>query len=234
MPVMSEQLPSTIAQGRAADPRLTDPIEHAYCIKAGAAVKRYRETSRLSWRDWTKLIGPAMVMCRKKAQERMGKFGRRYEEHMNVLIDYYGLEDITGNDRSALLYIMDHLDEVNEWRDKQYGRDNLNNPQVVLRGMRKSARGFDNALESRDTILCKCVVLLADTVRQMLAEIARLKEEFEWEKADPREGAPRAVQSSLHHVCPEVEFILERIHTVDDAKAFLRKKIREEEEQSND
>jgi hypothetical protein len=222
--------PSIIGQGAAADIRLPDSQEHAYCLNAWEAVKRYRETSRLSWRDWTKVIGPALLMCRKTAKERMGRFGRRYEDHMGALVDFYGLEDVRGNDRAALLYIMEHLDEVNAWRDLQPDRDNLNNPQVAYREfMKKSAHGWLHAKESRDTILCKWVVRLAETVQADLAEIERLNRELEWEQAAPtQQSAVRPVQSSVYRISPEVEDILQKI-TQDSYGNIIRSRAKKTE-----
>jgi hypothetical protein len=89
--------------------------------------------SRLSWVDWTKVIGPAMLICRDTARERMGRIGRRYEDHMAQLLIYYGLGEISPQNRAALTQVMDHLEEVEAWRAKQLFPDNLNNPETVWR-----------------------------------------------------------------------------------------------------
>jgi hypothetical protein len=208
---------------------LADPAKHARCIEAGAATRRYRETCRLSWLDWTIVIGPALLICRDTARERMGRIGLRYEQHMGQLLKFYDV-GINAQDRSALYSIMERLDEINRWRELQFDKDDLNNPHVVWRNFQKSSRGFDRQRESLDTILCRWVLTLAKALILVMAKNNRLRQELEWERADPaRRGASRPVQTEVYQLAPEVADILEKIGDTTDPKT-LRRFLRKESE----
>ena len=164
---------ATYDTGPVACDRVPDPEEHRRCLAATDAVARFKTNARLMWRDWIKITGLALVICRQTARLRARDGGRK-ETHMNHLLKFYELDALGKNDRAALLWIMDRLDKVEAWRELQPNKDALNNPQVVFSAFKKSATRHDEQRKKLGDI-----ALLTKRIAEQDARIAELETEKE-------------------------------------------------------
>jgi hypothetical protein len=177
------------ATGQVACDRVPDPEEHRRCLAATLAVARYKDNARLAWRDWTKITGVALVICRQTARLRARDIGGRYEDHMRDLLGFYALDGLDKNDRAALLWIMDRLDKVEAWRELQPNKDDLNNPQVVYSAFRqKSSTAHDAKKKDKASDIALLQQVISELKKQLKAKDSRI-DILEWELAGLKSGS---------------------------------------------
>jgi hypothetical protein len=93
------------------------------------------------WSDWTTVIGPGLMKARAEAMAvaRTNRpEGRGYSTAMGKLLAEYKLDDMSKATRSAILNVMEHLQDVEAWRVRQPKPEELNNPTVVWLKFKRS------------------------------------------------------------------------------------------------
>jgi hypothetical protein len=163
--------------------RMQDEREHAAVLKAGKTWADLKDSARRSWQDWTTVLGPAFAMLRTEAMRIADKnepVGSAYNKAMSGLLAAYGLDDIEKGTRGHILHIMEDLDAVNAWREKQPEYETrLNHPTNVWRGFQRSSKKRDERDASRaPTAAEKDRMALAATIEeneQLKSHIAELE-----------------------------------------------------------
>jgi hypothetical protein len=114
-------------------------------IDAGSAAwARLRDRERKTWEDWI-AVARALAIGRAaafKVAETNRAVGTRYNKAMGDWLRRNHLAEITGQDRYRALKVLDHLGEIEQWRESLDGakRRKLNHPNPVWFGWRRSIR----------------------------------------------------------------------------------------------
>jgi hypothetical protein len=99
-----------------------------------AAYEQIKKDFRRHRDDWLKVVGPALVIVRTKAQESTGITNIKDPNYPNAIGDELkrtGLDTIDKSTRSYLLKIMDNLSEVEAWLAERPNPDRLNHPKTI-------------------------------------------------------------------------------------------------------
>jgi hypothetical protein len=88
---------------------------------------------------------------------------------MSTILKFYKMDDMKETVRADLLNCMEHLDEVQQWREKQDDPASLNNPSTVWRAFQKSGKQQDKRDQDRKP----------SAQAQVKAENVRLQQENE-------------------------------------------------------
>ena len=119
--------------------RMPDEAGHRACLPARKALERVSHGQCLLWSDWTVEIGPWLVRARAKAMAEarpLQPIGRGAA--MSDPLAEYGFGSMDEKTRASLLKIIEHLPEVEAWRECQERPGDLNHPALVWERFQKS------------------------------------------------------------------------------------------------
>jgi hypothetical protein len=125
---------------------MRDEDGHQAMLQAGKAWKLIKTGQERLWRDWTMVIGPALMKARAEAMyiaQTNQPIGRGYNTAMGELLKEYRLDDMGETARAHILKIMEHYADVEEWRAKQKDPADLNHPSRVWTKFQKSSTAQD-------------------------------------------------------------------------------------------
>ena len=114
---------------------------HERGLRARDAFRRIKR----AWADWTEEIGPCFMDAKQAAfhlADTNDVKNPAYSKAMSQILRVYELEALPETTRADLIYVMENLDDVQEWRTK-HQEDNfveLNNPSTVRRAYDKHLR----------------------------------------------------------------------------------------------
>lgn len=167
--------------------RLDDPTdpEQSSIREGQEALQRLGRD--LTWPDWPH-VGAALQIGRRRAMHEAGvnlPVGRRYNVLFAAWLSNFGFANLDKADRSRLLAVMDHLDEIQAWRATltPTQRLRLNHPSAVLRKW-KSAQAVAPNQNSELSPIKKC----QEENSALQQEILRLRrdcERFAGDRWDP-------------------------------------------------
>jgi hypothetical protein len=155
---------------------MRDEDGHQAMLRAGKAWKQIKIGQERLWRDWTMVIGPALMKARAEAMyiaQTNQPIGRGYNTAMGELLREYRLDDMGETARAHILKIMEHYAAVEEWRAKQRDPADLNHPSRVWTKFQRSS----TAQDEKDRNKHKMAKATSEALAVALEEIARLSAE---------------------------------------------------------
>jgi hypothetical protein len=121
--------------------KMSSDSDHEVMVSAAQAWSEIKGASQQLWPMWVTKIGPALAKARAEAMvlaKTNQPKGKGYNGNMSALLIEYKLNDIEQVTRADLLNIMERLDLVESWRDRQRQPESLNHPSVVWRQFKSS------------------------------------------------------------------------------------------------
>ena len=152
-----------------------------------------------TWEDW-KQVGAALLIGRSGAMHNAGvnrPVGRRYNAAFAAWLKEFDFENLDKPDRSRLLAVMDHLEEIEAWRATLTPAQRLHLSTVLRKW--KSANAISPNPNSRLSPIKQC----RQENSALQQEILRLREDCErvagdrWQPADRPEDIATAMLAKL-------------------------------------
>jgi len=115
---------------------MRNDADHQALQNAGLVWLRHQSEEAKRWQDWTEILCPALIRVQEEAMQFASTDkprGRRYAKAVSELLETYKLDQIDCATRSNAIKILQNLDAVTAWRNKQKNPEALNHPSTVWR-----------------------------------------------------------------------------------------------------